>query len=152
MGRYFDKNISMRILLLCISFLFSAISMAQTENKPSEQMENATVFIMRSSGYTGSAVPYSVFVDDILVCRLMNQYYSAHLIAPGVHKFSVQFSGKKSKGAGQKLSLNLEAGKKYFIKLVVEQGAFSSKIYCEEITENSAKQAFKNLQAADTCN
>ena len=82
----------------------------------------------------------------------MNYYYSAHLIAPGKHKFSVQFSGKKSKAAAERLEVNIEAGKKYFIQLTFEGGAFVNKIYCQEITENSAKQAFKKLKVVDTCN
>ena len=144
-------NLSMRIILLSFSFFFSVMCMAQTENNPSERTENGTVFLMRSTGYTGSAVALNIFIDDILVCRLMNNYYSTHLIAPGVHRFSVQFAGKKSKNNAEKLEANIEAGKKYFIQLTFESGAFVNNIYCQEITENSAKQAFKKLKGADSC-
>ena len=125
--------------------------MAQTENNPSEKTENGTVFLMRSSGYSGSAGTFSVFMDDILVCRVMNNCYSVHLIAPGEHKFSVRFSGKNPKNAAEKLEINIEAGKKYFIQLTLEVGAFNANVYCQEITESSARQLFKRLKLADSC-
>ena len=137
--------------LAVFSFFFSVMCRAQTENIPSEKTENGTVFLIRSTGYSGSADAFNVFIDDILVCRLMNDYYSAHLIAPGVHSFSVQFRGKISKNSAEKLKVNIEAGKKYFIQLTFQIGAFTSKVYCQEITENSANQAFKKLNGADDC-
>ena len=141
-----------RLLFLAVfSFFFSVMCMAQTENNPSEKTENGTVFLMRSTGYSSSAGTFSVFMDDILVCRLMNICYSVHLISPGVHWFSVQFSGKKSKNTAEKLEINIEAGKKYFIQLTLEAGAFTGNVYCQEITENSAKQLFKKLKLTDSC-
>jgi len=92
-----------------------------------------------------------MFIDEILVCRLANNTYSAHLVAPGKHRFSVQFAGKKSKEKSEKLEVNIEAGKKYFIQITFEGGAFINNVYCQEITENSAKQAFKKLKLAESC-
>lgn len=141
----------MRFVLLVIFFFFSLVSSAQTENTPSAESENGTVFLMRSTGFTGSAVAFNVFIDDILVCRLMNNSYSAHLISPGKHDFSAQFSGKKAKEKAERLEINIEAGKKYYIQLAFEGGAFVNNVYCQEITENSAKQSFKKLKLADSC-
>ena len=138
-------------LLALFSFFFSVMCIAQTENNPSAEKENGIVFLMRSTSYTGSAVAFNIFIDDILVCRLMNNYYSAQLIAPGVHRLSIQSAGKKSKNNSEKLEINIEAGKKYFIQLTFESGAFANNIYCQEITESSAKQAFKKLNGADDC-
>lgn len=141
----------MRIILLAASFWVSVMSMAQTQNDPSAETENGTVFLIRSTGFTGSAVGFNVFIDDILVCRLANNYYSAHLIAPGVHRFSVQFTGKQSKNKAEKLKVNIEAGKKYYIQLTFQTGVFTNNIYCQEITENSAKEAFKRLNGNGSC-
>ncbi len=142
---------SRMLLLAGFSFFFSVMSMAQTQNDPSAETENGTVFLIRSTGFDGSAAAFSVFIDDILVCRLMNDYYSAHLIAPGVHRFSVQFAGKKPKNNSEKLAVNIEAGKKYYIQLTFQAGVFSSNVYCQEITENSAKQTFKKLNGNGSC-
>lgn len=153
MAQFFENQLIsyMRLLFLSFSLFFSLMCQAQIENNTTEKKENGTVFLIRSTGFTGSAVPFNVFIDDILVCRLMNNYYSAHMIAPGVHKFSVQFTGKKSKNNAEKLEVIIEAEKKYFIQLTFQSGAFANNVYCQEITENSAKQAFKKLRGADSC-
>ncbi|MDZ4795200.1 MAG: hypothetical protein SGI83_13045 [Bacteroidota bacterium] len=105
----------MRLVLIIFPCLFSALCISQKVNNDSEKNENGTIFLMRSTGFTGGGVPFNVFIDDIPVCKLMNNYYSAHLIASGVHKFSVQFTGKKSKNNAEKLAVNIKAGKKYYI-------------------------------------
>jgi hypothetical protein len=142
----------MKILLPLFICLFSFSAIAQTERKNLPDQDNGTVFLMRSTGYLGSALAFSFFVDDILVCKLMNGYYSAHLIAPGRHTISVQPKGKKLKENAAKLRVNIEAGKRYYIQVTLEPGFFASKLYCQELTETSAAELFKRLIAEGSCN
>ncbi len=129
------------ILLSCIHLA----GLSQAGNSSQDKLENGSVFLMRATGFTGSAIAYSVFVDEILICRIKNESYNVHLIAPGIHRFAAQFSGKTQKNNAGILEITIEAGKKYYIQLTVENGILSNKVYCQEITENSAQQLFKRI-------
>ena len=62
--------------------------------QPGDSTQNAKVYFMRSTGFTGSAQGFTVFIDDVVVCKLNNKRFSIHDVAPGKHIFSVQFAGK----------------------------------------------------------
>ena len=129
-------------------FVFMAIHLAclsQTGNRQQVQSENGTVFLIRSTGFAGSASSFSVFIDEILVCRVKTDSYSVHAIAPGMHKFAAQLSGKVQKSKAEVLDVKIEAGKRYFIQLTLEGGILTNKVYCQEITENSAQNLFKKV-------
>src|SRR5688572_33310832 len=105
-----------------------------------------TVYFMRTTGYNGSAVAFTVFMDDVILCRINNKRFSVHSVAPGKHFFSSQFAGKKSKEKAEKIEIDIEAGKTYYIQLIFQGGALVNNLYCQEVTENSAKKVLPALQ------
>lgn len=133
------------IITLVLFFFFHLVCLSQTGNKPEPLPENGSVFLMRSTGFTGGASAFSVFIDEILVCRVENDSYTVHAIAPGMHRFAVQLSGRTQKKNVQTLDVRIEAGKKYFIQVTLQGGVLTNKVYCQEITENSARQLFKRI-------
>lgn len=111
----------------------------------------AKVYFMRSTGFTGSAQGFTVFIDDSVVCKLNNKRYSIHEVAPGTHRFSVQFAGKNSKDKAERIEINTEGGKTYYIQLIFQNGMIKNNLYCQEVTESSAKTILGNLKE-DSCN
>lgn len=109
------------------------------ENSNLLQEDKATVYFIRSTGFAGSASAFTAFIDKELVCKLNNKKYSIHEVQPGEHSFTVQFAGKKAKKKAEPILINLEAGKIYYIQMVFQSGAFKNNLYCQEVTENSAK-------------
>jgi hypothetical protein len=132
------------LLLLC-SIVVSAESQTDSTTK------SATVYFMRSTGFSGSAQGFTVFIDDNVVCKLNNKRYSVHSVAPGNHRFSVQFAGKNAKDKAERIEITTEAGKTYYIQLIFQTGLLKNNLYCQEVTENSAKTILGNLKE-DSCN
>lgn len=112
---------------------------------------NAKIYFIRDTGFNGSATGFKTFIDDKFACRLNNKKYSIHEVSPGKHYVSVQFSGKKSKESAEKLEINTESGKIYYIQIMFKTGFFANDTYCSEITENTAKPILKILEQDNDC-
>ena len=110
-----------------------------------------TVYFIRSTGFQGSAVAITAFVDGNFVCKLNNKKYSVHKVMPGERIFSVQFAGKSAKESAEQIRINIEAGKSYYIQMILQTGLFVNNLYCQEVTENSAKMAMANCLEDTKC-
>lgn len=135
------------ILLLIITFGFSfSVNAQEAENK-----ETGKIYLLRSTGLELWDGSFKTFIDGKLVCKLHNKKYSIHEVLVGKHECSVQFSGTKSKEKAEKFEVNVEKGKTTYVQLVFETGFFINKIYCEEVTENTAKMKMEKMKEDTEC-
>ena len=135
------------ILLLIITFSFSlSVNAQETESK-----EMGKIYFLRSTGIELWNGSFKTFIDGKLVCKLQNKKYSIHEVPVGKHECSVQFGGTKSKEKAEKFEVNVEKGKTTYVQLVFENGFFINKIYCEEVTENTAKQKIAKMEEDTKC-
>ena len=142
-----NETVKKIILLLIIALSFSfSINAQETENK-----ETGKVYILRSTGIELWNGAFKTFIDGKLVCKLHNKKYSIHEVPVGKHECSVQFGGTKSKEKAQKIEVLVEKGKITYVQVVFEIGFFINKIYCEEVTENTAKQKIEKMVEDTKC-
>ena len=113
--------------------------------------ESAKVYFIRSTGFQGSAVAFTAFIDQQLVCKLNNKKYSVHDVRPGEHVFTVQFAGKSAKERAEPIKINVEAGKTYYVQMVFQTGYLKNNLYCQEVTESSAKTVLVNCAEDTKC-
>ncbi|MFZ9877174.1 MAG: DUF2846 domain-containing protein [Chitinophagaceae bacterium] len=130
------------LLLVCSVFFVAGIS---------AQSKTGKVYFIRSTGLAGSAGPFTAFIDDGLVCKLNNKRYSIHEVSAGEHNFSVQFTGKKSKDKAERITIDVEAGKTYYIQLIFQAGMIKNNVYCQEVTASSAKTVLKDCEEDKKC-
>jgi len=136
------KTIKLMLLLFVVHIFISTVS---------AQSEKGKIYFIRSTGYQGSAVPYTAFIDDQLVCKLNNKRFSIHEVDPGTHSFSVQFAGKNAKEKAERISIDVEAGKTYYIQLIFQPGLLTNNLFCQEVTASSAKTVLAKCQQDMKC-
>lgn len=116
--------------------------------------QNAIVHIARKGLYTGAAGPVRVFLDDELICKINAQKFTTHDVAAGKHKLTVQSVGNEAKDAKWiekgALTLELEAGKEYYLRVNKYSKGLTSYLYLEEITANSWPKLKAGLEE-DNC-
>jgi Protein of unknown function (DUF2846) len=137
-------------LLFVLLLASASISTRAQNEKADSAKQSGKVYFMRSTGYTGSAQGFTVFIDDVIKCKLNNKRYSIHEVPTGTRRFSVQFAGKSSKEKAERIEITVEAGKTYYIQLIFQTGLLKNNLYCQEVTESSAKTMLGNLKE-DTC-
>jgi hypothetical protein len=135
-------------LALVITFI-SGLLHGQDPNLADTVSQNGKVYFMRSTGFQGSAQGFTTFIDDKIVCKLNNKRYSIHEVTPGVHQFSVQFAGKSSKEKAERIEIEIEAGKTYYIQLIMQTGVIKNNLYCQEVTKSSANSILEKLKEDD---
>ncbi|MES2239142.1 MAG: DUF2846 domain-containing protein [Bacteroidota bacterium] len=136
---------------IVFALLVSLIATSFVKAQDKESSETGKIYFLRSTGFQGSAVAFKTFIDGEFVCKLNNKKYSIHEVPVGKHECSVQFGGKTSKEKAEKFEVQVEAGKITYVQLVFETGVFINNIYCEEVTENTAKKKMEILVEDTKC-
>jgi hypothetical protein len=115
------------------------------------QSEKATIFLIRSVG-PDNYIPYFTYMDQKLLCTLMNGQYSKHQVEPGEHTFHAQYRGKIKSNPETDLSILLEAGKTYYVALEIKTKAFGKgSFHCELITEEEGQKRMENFYYKTIC-
>jgi len=142
----------MKKRLLVLAFLLASglLYGQDQEAQPDSTGKYGKVYFMRSTGFQGSAQGFTVFIDDTVVCKLNNKRFSVHNVTPGVHRFSVQFAGKSSKEKAERIEIEIESGKSYYIQLIFQSGLVKNNLYCQEVTKSSANTIMDKLKE-DSC-
>lgn len=139
-------------IFIALAFLISHELCGQNQNESSDSNnQNGKVYFMRKTGFSGSAVAFTVFIDDNVVCKLNNKKFSIHEVAPGMHNFSVQFAGKESKSKAERIEIDIESGKTYYVQLIIKSGLASNNLFCQEVTKNSANTILPTLEEDTKC-
>jgi hypothetical protein len=102
------------------------------------QTKTGQVYLIRVTGYTGSAVNYRFYVDDTLICKLKNKSFSIHNLPVGAHTVSVSSGGISNGKKSDPLKILVVEGEVNYISVVSTQSGYANKITCQEITKNSA--------------
>ena len=136
--------LSLRSLILFLMLVFLCpLVMAQelVENDPEAPF--GLVYFLRGKGHAGSATAFSAIIDGNRVCKLNNRSYSVHNVDPGEHEFKAQFGGKKGKKKAEIVVIEIEAGKTYYIHMIMQASFWINDVSAQEITRNSALRLFE---------
>ncbi len=112
------------------------MSQELAENDP--ESPYGLVYFLRGKNHAWSYLAFSALVDEDRVCKLNNRRYSMHEVAVGEHNFRVQVGGKKGKKKAEITTINVEAGKTYYLQMIMHANYWWTNVYPQEITRNGA--------------
>ena len=115
------------------------------------QVKTGKVYFIRVTGYMGTAVNYSFYVDGALICKQKNNSYSIHDLNVGEHTITISSGGLSSGKKSTPLKINVEDGKTNYINIVGTQSGYANKINCQEITQNSAEPLLAKAKQKTDC-
>ena len=119
--------------------LIYTVSMAQKDSIPSIDTVNmARIYVIRATGYAGSAVNFRVLVDDVSYCKVKNNRYAVLYVQPGAHMFNATSWDKPRSEEKFALKLTVEAGKTYYMNMRIRPRVATTEFYLDEITYNTA--------------
>ncbi|QEM12236.1 DUF2846 domain-containing protein [Mucilaginibacter rubeus] len=134
-----------------IKFFAFLTFMLAVSFKGFSQTKTGQVYLIRVTGYAGSAVNYRFYVDDKLVCKMKNKTFSIHDIAPGQHTVSVVSGGLSNGKKSAPLTITVEEGKVNYVSVVSTEAGYVNKITCQEITQNSADPLLAKVKQKKDC-
>ena len=132
--------------------LFAALVLFLTVSAGAfSQAKTGQVYLIRVTGYTGSAINYRFYLDDKLVCKLGNKSFSIHDISVGDHTISVSSGGISTGKKSAPLKFTVLEGKANYISVVSTEAGYSNKITCQEITQSSAEPLLAKAKQVKDC-
>jgi hypothetical protein len=132
-------------------FIFLLACLLTISFKGFSQDKTGQVYLMRVTGFAGSAVNYRLYVDDKLVCKLKNKSYSIHDISVGDHTVSVVSGGLSNGKKSAPLKITVAEGKANYVSVVSTEAGYVNKITCQEITQNSATPLLAKAKENKNC-
>lgn len=132
-------------LFLLLAFLLTASFTAFS------QTDSGQACLIRSTGYTGSAVNYSFYIDGQLACKLKNKSYSLHDLSIGEHTISVVSGGLSNAKKSPPLKIMVVKNQVNYVSAVSTQSGYANKITCQEITKNSADPILAKAKQKKDC-
>lgn len=115
----------------------------------SYSQDKAKIVFIRNTGFVAWLQTYKMFVNDQLATKLRSETYATYEVSAGKHTISSQLWGSKSKTNAHRISINVEAGKTYYVTSIFATNFWRNKIICQEVTESSAKSVLPYLVEDD---
>lgn len=132
-----------RTVLLPLFLLCTALSFCQSDTSAT-----GTVCIMRSTGFTGSARKYKLFMDERLLCKIPNNSYVKISVPVGEHAFAVQTNGTSLWPATERIAVTLQSGKTSYLSVAMAMGMVDTRLNLNEVAEKNAASRMGGLKQA----
>ena len=134
--------------LFCLGILSSAFRSDAIHKDTTDDF--ATVYIYRGGQFFGAGLNYAIFANGEKICKLSNNRYIEYKTKPGKLSLTAHRGGvevfKKETG----LDLDVEAGKKYYVKGDQKSSITRTRLELSEVTENTAKRDMQEM-TVDAC-
>jgi len=130
-----------KCFLPLLLILAGQLTFAQTDSTKIATIDTAAmakIYVIRSTGYVGSAVNLRVLIDDVMTCKVRNNRYAVFYVQPGLHKFNSTSWDKAASLEKFALKMPVEAGKSYYFSMRLKSKFMGTEIFLEEITYNTA--------------
>src|SRR5687768_14031023 len=109
------------------------------------------VYFLRETGTVSTLLGYEIFCDDRSICKLNNHKYTIYRVPEGKHTFSVQYFGRTAKSKSEKLVMNIEEGKTYYVEVTQNSKVYDPYTYCRVMPEDVAKELLPKLTRDTNC-
>lgn len=142
------KKISLLCLLIAAVLLAGCAKMPLREDYVKEASapvvtadENSgVVYFVRDSAFGGAGISYFIFEDTKKIGLLKSGTYFIHKTTPGKHTYLAETEARAA------VTLDVEAGKTYYIEGNVGMGFWAGRPQLTEITEPVARQYLPELE------
>ncbi len=132
-------NFSVTILLaLTLLILLSACAPVDYSRQavfPETQNDKALIYFYRTPGFIGSTYRFNVSEGKNVVGAMAQDSYFYLFTRPGRHTYSVD---ERNKDQGSSITINVQAGKTYYIKVDVAYEVMGGKAVFTEVSEAEA--------------
>lgn len=133
-----DMKLKINLIFFTCCLLFSSAALGQIVNEKEDQ---ALVVFFRAKKFSGGAIQFNVKDSDKHYGQLKNGTIMKVYTEPGEHTF---FSQVISSDA---ITLNLEAGRTYYVQGSVKVGALAGRPKFNEVDEKKAMREISKIES-----
>ena len=138
-------------LFFGVTVLFAQTDTAMVKTDSVKSKGFGKVYVIRATGYSGSLSRIKIMVDDQAYCKIKNNAWAVFDVPAGDHVFYIPAWDAPNAKEKRGLTIPIEAGKTYYLRMVIKERYFQIVTYFEEITYNSAKPMLEHYKHDDKC-
>ena len=128
------------IVLVCFSIIVGSLSVSSSAAEvPQADSDKALVVFYRVKSFKGGAIRFNVQYAEGQIGSLGSGTYLYKQLEPGQYQFWSQVISQDS------ITLNLEAGKTYYVKGEAQIGVFAGRPKFTQVSESQAKADLAKL-------
>ena len=120
----------------------ASVSRQATNIYPEAKPDKGLVYFFRERKFVGGAISYNVKENGNIIGAIGNGTYFFMFADPGSHSYSASTEATSSR------TLDIEAGKTYYIECSVEMGVFAGRPSLKITSEAEGKAVLPSLQYA----
>lgn len=137
----------MKLLLLVAFFGVTQLSFSVTHSK---KPELAVIYVYRTGQFSGSLSNWSIFVDELKICKLSNNKYIKIPIKPGKHTISAKLAGVSVMKKETEIEINAESGGNYYVACNIKQSIMRARLEMIEVTKSTGSKQMEKM-TMDNC-
>ena len=138
-----------KLFIFSAVMLFTNVIYGQEFTLKSTSADSATVIFYRGGQLWRALVNFTIRANGQELCRLSNNRYVVYKSAPQKCTFT-NVAGGLNIPDKEKLEIELEGGKMYFVQCDIKSGLFTDRMEMTEVTESSAKRKLAGT-SPDNC-
>ena len=128
------------ILVVCFTIIVGSLSVSSSAAEvPQADSDKALVVFYRVKSFKGGAIRFNVQYSEGLIGTLGSGTYLYKQLEPGQYQFWSQVISQDS------ITLNVEAGKTYYVKGEAQLGVFAGRPKFTQVPESQAKADLAKL-------
>lgn len=143
------KKTSLLLWALALCPLFSFIPANRVTDAPAEEM--ATVYIYRAGQFYGASINYVIEANGQKICRLSNNKYIEHKVAPGKYTYAAKRGGVEVFKRETDLAIDVKAGEKHYVRCDIKSSITRTRLEMAEVMPSTGERDLAKLKP-DTCN
>ena len=126
------------IIFVIVTSFYPTVTIAA--NLPEAKNDKGLVIFYRPSAFKGKAIRFNLNHTEGSLGQLLSGTYLYKYFEPGEHKFWSQAISQDS------ITINVEAGKKYYVKGEVGMGIFAGRPQFTQMSESDALADLEQLK------
>jgi len=128
---------------------FIAVAQAKTDFKsPAE--DSSYIYIYRTGQFSGALANFTIWVDDVKLCKLSNSRYFKIGVKPGTHVVSAKRSGVGIAKKETEVSVDCVAGKSNYVSCTMKSSVIRVRLNMEEVIEKTGMNEISSMKV-DNC-
>lgn len=135
----------------CILLSLFALKQPASDAAPVASADDSSfIYIYRGGQFGGALTNFSIFLDEVKLCKLSNDRYFKIAVAPGTHTVSAKQGGVGVFKKETEVEVDVEKGKSYYVSCNMKQSITRVRLEMQEVMPKTGMRDIEKMQV-DNC-
>jgi len=130
-------------------FLFALLAFTTSRGKGTRPGDSCYLIIYRSGKFSGSLENFTIWVDNVRLCKLSNGRYFKVGVTPGKHILTAKLGGVGIAKKQTELPVDCSAGQPSYVSCMVKSSALRPRLELESVPADMGSSQISAMKVDD---